>query len=559
MGTPVVDGLGRPVATTSLYEDFWPYAFIDDYSFEFPLSTFNVTNSGEIEIECNFTDFTFGPDRMYGRAILYRGSTQLDIVGDNSENWYSNLTATVSTGIHKLSLQVTFDDLDADGKPYVMDPLFRFRGEIHWPFNPDPLGSGNYWKGVAPDTHLVGVKVLDESGAGYTSDILAGVNWVLSEKETYNITVMSLSLGGGSIDDLLRTGLENAVEGGIVTVVAAGNDGAGGFYTAFPGIVDKVITVGATNYKDQIAKYSSQGGTYYSTSKPDIVAVGGSVYDLTMFSADTDDNDAEGNFTIDHYADELQPAQGTSMATPIVAGAAALLVQAMGGGNQWDWSSGSKSKMVKSLLLMTATETFPLTREVDTAYSPTLERGGKDVHEGYGRINIDAAIEAWTKNLTNQIISLSQIKVWLNTSQNNPIGKHAYAGFVNLVKNQWYLFNVSVPTGSDYDLHIYNGTYDDYGQPVMVTSSTSAIQGRDEIINLTAPYTGKYFIVVKAIGKAIPSGGDDDDDDKSTVTIIDLTPYLIILAVIGLIGIIILLIIYKRSRKDYSDDYRPEY
>lgn len=559
MGTPKTDGLGRFVATTSLYEDFFPYAFIDDYSFIIPLSSFNVTEAGEIEIECNFTDFTYESDRSYGRAILYRDTTQIAIVGNNSDNWEQNLTATVSPGIHRLAMQITFDDLDIDGDPYVKDPLIRFRGEIHWPFNPNPLGGGNFWKGVAPDTHLVGVKVLDDSGSGFTSDVKAGVDWVIANKLNYNITVMSLSLGSSSIVSTLADSLNQAVDEGIVTIVAAGNSGPGGNNVDFPGIVDKVITVGATNYKDEIAYYSSQGGTYYSTSKPDIVAPGGSIYDLTMFSADTDDNDAEGNFTNDHYADDLQPAQGTSMATPIVAGAANLLVQAMGGGNNWDWTSNSKSLMVKSLLLMTATETYGLRRENYEDYSPTLNRGGKDVHEGYGRINIDAAIEAWTNNLTKSSANSINISVWLNTSQYNPYGKHAYAGYVNLKNNENVVFNLSVPDGADYDLYFYNNISDEYGQPDLIASSRSSAKGGNEIIDYTVDHAGKFFLVVKAIGYGIPSDDDDDDDKKKTVTTIDLLPILIIIGIIALLAIVFVIILYKKGRKDSTNDFSPEY
>ncbi len=561
-GTPVLDGLGRSVATESFFQDFTPWAYIDGYSLTFLVSSFNVTETGVVEIECNFTDFTDGLDRIYGRAILYKGNTQLDIIGNNSIGWEDNLTVPVTAGIHQLAVQVTFGDFDIDGDPYVWDPLIRFRGEIHWPFDPDPLGSGNIWKGVAPNTHLVGVKVLDANGAGTSGDIIDGIDWVITNRETYNITVMSMSLGLVNPDDTPGTSsamisaVNNAVENGIVVVAAAGNDGPGGNNVPSPGDADNAIAVAAMNYNDQVTYYSSQGGSaaHQNTTKPDIMAPGGSVYDMNMFSADTNDNDLGGNLT-DQYADELMPAQGTSMATPAVAGAANLLIQAMGGGNSWDWTPGSTSaKMVKAILLMTATETYGLQREVTVSSSPILNRGGKDVHEGYGRINVDAAIEAWINDLSTPS-KLINISVWLNTSQYNSYGKHAYAGYVDLMKNDVVIFNLTVPNGADYDLYLYNSTSNEYGEPVIISSSISANKGGNEIINYTATHDGKFFLVVKAIGEAIPGVRDDDDDKKEKKEDLFWFYLILIIAIVGIISMVALIIIITRSRKKSDYNY----
>ncbi|MFX1259027.1 MAG: S8 family serine peptidase, partial [Promethearchaeota archaeon] len=247
---------------------------------------------------------------------------------------------------------------------------------------------------------------------------------------------------------------------------------------------------------DQVASYSSSGGpsaTGY-TEKPDIVAPGGSTgYNFSMFSADTNDNDAEGEW-VDNYLNDLYPAQGTSMAAPAVAGAASLLIQAFGGRPNWNYTA-IEAKRIKALLLMTATETYPLKRERDTSYSPSLDRGSKDVHEGYGRINVDAALEA----ITHQLVFNGEQKANIISSQINPFEKHALACYVNLDGGENYRFDLDVPEDADFDFHLYSNTPDSYGEPQMLKSSTSDALGKEEVICFTPTESGKYYLVAKAI------------------------------------------------------------
>ena len=562
-GSPHLDGLGRTVSTGILNLDFvgYPSAFPDGYYVAITVASFNVTTPGIIDIECNFTDYTSGTDRMEGWAYLFHGGNIVDSLEYSSVNWDDNLTYTVnSNSLGEYSLKFHWVIVDNTGEGDVWDPDSRFRGVIHWPFNPPLYGGGNAWRGVAPDAKLVGVKVLDADGVGLDSEIIDGINWVINEKENYNISVMSLSLGGDSGQSAMITAVNNAVEAGIVTVVAAGNDGAGGYMIGSPGDADNVITVAAMNYDDRVTEYSSQGGTAVisNTTKPDILAPGGSVYDFTTFSAESNDVEGEGAYSLEYITNDTMPAQGTSMATPAVAGAANLLIQAMGGCPNWNFTA-IEAKRVKALLLMTATETFPLFREIDTAYSPSLNRGGKDVHEGYGRINIDAAIEAWTIEINPSGVNYYQLSPTLNTSSYNPYGKHASAGYVQLIKNQNYTFNLTVPDRADYDLHLYNYTPSNWGEPVLVASGISPAQGGYETFNFTANHTGKYFLVAKAIGKAIPGGDGDDDDDKDSLPTIDILTILIIVGIIALLAIIFVIILVKRSNKDNDYEFRADY
>ncbi|KKN07777.1 hypothetical protein LCGC14_1063560, partial [marine sediment metagenome] len=496
-GSPAYDGSGRTVATAAYEFDYTGYLVVSGL-YEYNWARFNVTDPGLIELFSEFDDFTPGSDDVDFWAYLYYGETIVDSYEVNSDSWSYRLNYTATTSsLGEYSFRFIMNLVDNTGDGYVSDFNIRFRSEMHWPFNPPLFGSGDQWKGVAPDAHLVGVKVLDQYGSGWTSDIINGINWVITNRTVYNITTMSLSLGGGSGDTSLISAVNNAVENGIVTVVAAGNDGPGGNNIGSPGDADNVISVAAMSINDEITDYSSQGGFSYTTNtiKPDITAPGGSFYNLQMFSTDTNDNDAYGAYPSDGYTNDMMGAQGTSMATPAVAGAANLLIEAMGGHQSWGYT-GTEAKRVKALLLMSATETYPLSRETfGGTFSPELNRGGKDVHEGYGRLNIDVAIEAYTQELTLG----SQQNAWITSSSNNPFDKHGLGCYVNLNDGKSYNFTLDVPVGADYDLHLYSNNPSSIGEPIMVASSTSSGLGTDETILYAATETGKYYLIAKAI------------------------------------------------------------
>ncbi len=496
-GVPNYDGTGRTVATAA-YE--WNYTGGGVYSgsYLYNWARFNVTDPGLIEFICEFEDLTLGLDDVDFYAYLYYGETIVDSHEVTSDSWTHTLSHTVeSSDLGLYSFRFIIDAIDNTGDGVVSDFHIRFRNEMHWPFSPNLFGSGDAWKGAAPDAHLVGVKVLDQHGSGWASDIIDGINWVITNKNVYNITTMSLSLGGGAGDTAFINAVNNAVEQGIVTVVAAGNDGPEGNNIGSPGDADNVITVAAMNIYDETTDYSSQGGLSYTgnTIKPDITAPGGSFYGMQMFSTDTNDNDAGGGYPTDGYSNDLDGMQGTSMATPAVAGAANLLIEAMGGHQSWGYT-GTEAKRVKALLLMSATETYPLLRETDSGtYSPDLDRGGKDVHEGYGRLNVDVAIEAYTQELA---LGSTQ-NAWIASSFDNPFNKHGLGCYVNLINGESYIFTLDVPVGADFDLHLYSNNPSSIGEPIMVASSTSSGLGTDETIFYTATETGKYYLVAKAI------------------------------------------------------------
>jgi len=178
-------------------------------------------------------------------------------------------------------------------------------------------GGGTKYRGVAPEAIIYAVKVLHGDGAGYMSEVMAGLEWAVQQ----GVRVVNLSLGGvGPCDgsDALSVTCDAAVERGVVVCVAAGNYGPQPSTVGPPGCAKKVLTVGACSKEDVIANFSARGPTSDGRVKPDILMPGVDIVSCR----------AEGT-TLGTPIDALYTrASGTSMATPHATGAVALLLEA---------------------------------------------------------------------------------------------------------------------------------------------------------------------------------------------------------------------------------------
>jgi subtilisin family serine protease len=347
----------------------------------------------------------------------------------------------------------------------------------------------NLITGVAPNSKLVGVKVFDNTGSGTMSTVMAGMDWVIENRMKYNIVVASMSIGleDGATDTTLDHKADTMVQYGIVTVVSAGNDFPN-YTIGSPGTAAYVITVAATNDQNGITSYSSNGDpskNEYGLIKPDIAAPGGTFYaefGNRIVSADSNDVDAGYTGYLDRNADDYQQMAGTSMSTPHVSGLSALIIQAL---SRWNWTLEEALK-VKMIISMTAFET----QRGEKSNDPPLNRGGKDSVEGYGRVSVDAAIEA---------VTMSHIpgEAANGTLGPGPSDKKVWARKVSLSTGATYRFNLSVPEGADYDLYLYDGNPDEYGQPVVLVKSVNASEGGVESFQYAPSYSGTHFIVVK--------------------------------------------------------------
>ncbi|WP_327398548.1 S8 family peptidase [Streptomyces phaeochromogenes] len=292
--------------------------------------------------------------------------------------------------------------------------------------------SAGKYKGVAPGAQLLNGKVLDDNGFGDDSGILAGMDWAAEQ----GADVVNLSLGGGDtpeVDPLEAQVNKLSEEKGILFAIAAGNSGQFGEQTVgSPGSAAAALTVGAVDDSDKLADFSSTGPGLDGQIKPDVTAPG----------VDTTAASAKGSIIAQEVGEN--PAgyvtiSGTSMATPHVAGAAAILKQ-----QHPDW----KYTELKAALTGSA-------------------KGGKytPFQQGSGRIQVDKAIkqtvianpssvsfgiQQWphtddtpvTEKITYKNLGTADVTLSLSATATNPKGQAAPAGFFTLGTK-----TVTVPAG----------------------------------------------------------------------------------------------------------------
>lgn len=227
--------------------------------------------------------------------------------------------AVLDTGVDQTHPDLAGQEIAERNFSDAKDNVDRFGHGTHVASTAAGTGvkAGGKYKGVAFGAKVLDGKVLNDDGGGLLSWIIAGMEWAASQ----GAKVANLSLGGGDsaeIDPLEEAVNNLSAQHGILFVIAAGNSGSGPETVGSPGSADAALTVGAVDRTDAIADFSSRGPRIGDGAiKPDITAPG---VDIVAAKA------ADG-FIGTPTADGYVSLSGTSMATPHVAGSAALLAQ----------------------------------------------------------------------------------------------------------------------------------------------------------------------------------------------------------------------------------------
>jgi hypothetical protein len=378
-------------------------------------------------------------------------------------------------------------------------PSFSFNSKIF--FLPEVyVQNRNHFTGIANASKIVAYKILNQSGIGFTSDLISALASIIQNRTKYHIVSVCLSIGTlGEDISTINTVIDEVIENGILVVIAAGNYGLESSNSLNRLAENKnAIVVGAINDQDQVTSYSSRGKEIENIIKPDIVAPGGSkvANHRSIIAADKEN-------------DKSTPSYGTSIATAIVSAAINILIEAKW--NNWNqWNNLDLTEIVryiKAILLMTASETNlereedPFTTVIESDHSPNISlspliSGLKDIHEGFGRLNVKAAVDALTKsiNINNSIFGN------LISSREKPLGIHVFARQIKLEEDIQYSFNLSIIEPEvDFDLFLFSNESNRFGEPKLLQSSRKWYGDSDSFYFTPKSNQTNCILIVKAI------------------------------------------------------------
>ena len=176
-------------------------------------------------------------------------------------------------------------------------------------------GNGGRCRGIAPESGIIALKVLDRSGNGQKRDVLRAMDWILGNHRRFGIRIINISVGTTEQDPALHAALIEGVErlwdAGLHVVTAAGNMGPEPGSVTAPGSSRKVITVGSSDMLVDRQQVSGRGPTRECVCKPDLVTPG---FEILSCAPGGDGR---------RYARK----SGTSMSTPVISGAIALALE----------------------------------------------------------------------------------------------------------------------------------------------------------------------------------------------------------------------------------------
>lgn len=382
---------------------------------------------------------------------------------------YSNKGTNVSVGIIDSGINYYHPELDDNYRGgydfyyYDLDPMDVYGHGTHVAAtacgednNNGSISPKLGVVGVAPECDLYSLRVLNEDGAGYFSDIVAAVQWATGAEvyleawgetaatttQGVKLDIVNLSLGQDAHPgQVVEDAFQNAYDQGLLIVAAAGNSGNKGGKnesTIYPARFSSVIAVGATDDTDKRATFSSTGVDV------EIAAPGVDVY-----SAWNDNTPYYGTATCNNSVNECYKyGSGTSMASPHVAGAAALMIAAGMADHNGDGFVDNKD--IRLVLQNTATD---------------LGDSGRDIRYGYGLVNALLAVETAGLDTNNTPVADAGPDQTVVDSDANGIedvtldGSGSYDPDGSITSYDWYEGATWISSGSTPTLTLGLGDY----------------------------------------------------------------------------------------------------
>ncbi len=338
-------------------------------------------------------------------------------------------------------------------------------------------GNSKNYQGIAPNVRFVILKIFKYQNGEIVSDVeklKKAINWILQNKEKYNIRIASMSFGveyDENYVDLINEindAVEQLVRENILVVAAAGNYGGGGGSddgvgsVSAPGSAKSALTVGGIVDENTMYYLSGKGPTHEGMIKPDTCAPAHEIYGAT-----TSNN-----------GKKYETYSGTSGSTPLVSGLAALMLEK---------NRNLTALELKNIISLTSYKTYePLTIQ--------------DNVQGWGIVQGYAALDALNPPLN--INSFTEIDFTLGSD------KHVLCLPINLSVNH-YFFKLEEPESADAEIYLFNSEPDDYGCPILLGNSISQFTINSDIkeMGLYSQENRSYFLLVKLVYSTdIPSG-----------------------------------------------------